>query len=250
MTRTAKIPKIDAWEKQVGSVHWAIGKSAWAVANSWIRANDVPIEICNVLGNDVSLIRLEPEAAVALPGFRGPSQCDVFARVDVNGYEYILVIEAKFEEGFGKNVSKWYEDRESNDSAKNREYRFMKICEKLGIRDRYDEFGDLLDKFGHLPYQLFNESFAALKSAEFWDAHGAIMLVQSFCPEATGGSDFVKFCEVFRKTYKLPNGVNGDFDSAEEMASVGEKNTLYRVSTPSEVPFYLGWVECDMPEDE
>lgn len=111
MTRIAKIPKIDAWEKQVASDHWVIGNSAWAVANSWISANDVPIEICSVLGSDVSLIRLEPEAAVALPGFRGPSQCDVLARVGINGYEYILVIEAKFEEGFGQNVRRWYQDK-------------------------------------------------------------------------------------------------------------------------------------------
>lgn len=124
------------------------------------------------------------------------------------------------------------------------------MCEKLGIRDRYDKFKDLHEKYGHLPYQLFSRSFSALKSAEFWDACGAIMLVQSFCPNGTGSPDFRKFCEVFKETHKLPNGFNGDFDGTEEMARVDEINTLYRVGTSSEVPFYLGWVECDMPEEE
>lgn len=244
MTEIGEIPEPSVWQKQLLKKHWKVKYSAWAVAHSWFYAQDLPSEIRWVVGNDAALLRMEPEGAVALPGARGSGWCDVFACVEFFGKEYVLVVEAKVEEEFGPKVAKWLDNSTSEESAENRQYRLEMICEKLGF-----EYNFVLNL--DVGYELFHKAFAALKSAKFWDADGAIMIVQSFSPHCTGFDEFRRFCDVFAEIHHFPDGLYEESnDICEVTANSIAPDLLYKVQTPCDTPLFLGWVTCEMPEEE
>ena len=244
MTEAGMIPNPSVWRRQLLKKHWKKNCSAWAVAHSWFYAQDLPPEIHGVFGNDATLLRMEPEAAVALPGASGPSSCDVFARVEFFGKEYVLVIEAKVEEEFGQTVRRWLDSYTSEESAENRQYRLEMICERLGL-----DYNFVINL--DVGYELFHKVFAALKSAEFWDVDGALMIVQSFSPRCTGFDEFRRFCSVFTEIHHFPDGL---YEESNDISKVTSKSIapdlLYKVQTPSDTPLFLGWATCEMPEGE
>ena len=244
--KTDMIPELDVWEKQLRPGHWVEGKSAWAVARSWNDAKGLPSEICRVLGRNSRLIRMEPECAVALPGFSGPSWCDVFARVDLGGKEYVLVVEAKKDENFGQKIGGWLNRKGSDDSERNRKYRLTEICKKFGFED------DLVpDK--NLRYELFHKAYASLKCAEFWNVEGAIMLVQSFSEnraKPAGLKEFRDFCGLFERIFEFPEGPCEEFREPVDSGTTISPDILYGIQTLSDTPLFLGWVTCKMPEEE
>ena len=245
-TKTDMIPGPDVWKKQLRSGHWVEGKSAWAVGHSWNDAKGLPSEIRRVLGGDSRLIRLEPECAVALPGFSGPSWCDVFARVDIDGKEYVLVVEAKKDENFGQKVGSWLSRKGSDNSVKNREYRLTEICKKFGLEVKFDRYGEQR-------YELFHKAYASLKCAEFWNVEGAIMLVQSFCENRArpiGLKEFGEFCCLFERVFEMPKGLCRESRKPVNSGTPISPDILYGVQTPSDTPLFLGWVTCEMPEGE
>ena len=236
------IPEPDVWRKQLPPEHWKKGKSAWAVAHSWHLAEGVPPEICGMLNCNPELIRMEPEGAVALPGAGRPGSCDVFACIKIPEKEYVLVIEAKVRENFGEKIEGWYKTKDTDKINENKKYRLEKICEKLGLKYDYD-------KYKSVRYDLFHKTFAALKSAEFWNAEGAIMIVQSFCPNCTDFNEFEKFFELFECRSHMLNGFErfcGEpvFEGPVDEVTPGE---LYKVQTPSDASLFLGWATCKMP---
>lgn len=244
--KTDMIPGLDVWEKQLRPGHWVEGKSAKATARSWNDAKGLPSEIHRVLGGNSRLVRMEPECAVALPGFSGPSWCDVLARVHVGGKEYVLVVEAKKDENFGQKIGGWLNRKGSDDSKRNREYRLTEICKKFGFEANFD-------LYRNLRYELFHKAYASLKCAEFWNVEGAIMLVQSFCENQEmpkGLKEFREFCSWFEGIYEFPKG------PCEESRKVVDSGTpifpdiLYGVQTPSDTPLFLGWVTCKISEEE
>ena len=248
-TEIGNIPIPDVWRKQLPPKHWEEGKSAWAVAHSWHNAQDLPPEIRSIVGHGAKMLRMDPEYAVSLPGFFGASWCDVFACIEFSDpvpQEYVLVVEAKVEENFGKTIRNWYTDKDSKDSIENKNYRIAKMCEKLGIEYDYDRHKDFR-------YELFHTTFAALKSAEFWKAEGAIMLVQSFCPEHTGFDEFRKFFSLFECRSHMPLGVARTLYATPVREVQLDKGTppapdkLYKIQTPGGTPLFLGWVTCEMP---
>lgn len=251
--QTATIPEPDVWRKQLKPEQWEKGKSAWAVAHSWHNAQGLPHEIRSIVGVDAALLRMAPEYAVSLPGFFGPSWCDVFACIEVSERgsrkEYVIVIEAKVEENFGKTIKNWYDDKDSDDSVENKNYRIQKICEKLGIGYDYD-------KHKNLRYDLFHKTFAALKSAEFWNAEGAIMIVQSFCPKLARFDEFKKFLELFDCRSHMPFGLVRPFYGEPVIEKPVDKATpvthgeLYKVQTPSSIPLFVGWAKCEVPVEQ
>ena len=244
--KAGMIPKPDVWLKQVPKKHRKKNHSAWAVAHSWYCAEGLPPEICDILNCDPKLLRMEPEGAVALPGSGRPSSCDVFACIEIYGQEYVMVVEAKVAENFGKTIQDWYDDSKSPASAENREYRITKICEKLGIEYNESQHKDFR-------YELFHKAFSALNSAEFWNAKGAIMLVQSFCPKRTGFDEFRKFFSLFECRSHMPLGVARTLYATPVREVQLDKGTppapdkLYKIKTPSGTPLFLGWVTCEMP---
>ena len=244
MTETGMIPEPNVWRKQLLNKQWKKKYSAWAVAHSWFYAQDLPPEIRGMLGNDAVLLRMEPEGAVALPGSGRPGSCDVFACVEFFGKEYVLVVEAKVEEKFGPPVTEWLADYTSEESAENRQYRLEKICQKLGL-----EYNFVMDL--DVGYELLHKAFAAQKSAEFWDVDGAIMIVQSFSPHGTRLDDFRRFCGVFTEMHHFSDGLYEEFNEIYEVAGKSvAPDLLYKVQTPGDTPLFLGWVTCEMPEEE
>ena len=244
MTEAGMIPDPSVWRRQLLKKHWKKNNSAWAVAHSWFYAQDLPPEIRGVFGNDAMLLRMEPEGAVALPGSGRPGSCDVFACVEFYGKEYVLVVEAKVEEEFGQTVRRWLDSSTSEESAENRQYRLEMICKKLGL-----DYNFVIDL--DVGYELFHKVFAALKSAEFWDADGALMIVQSFSTHCTGFDEFKRFCGVFAEIHHFPDGL---YEESNDISKVTSKSIapdlLYKVETPSDTPLFLGWVTCEMPEEE
>lgn len=242
--KTDMIPELDVWEKQLRPGHWVEGKSAWAVARSWNDARGLPSEIRRLLGGNARLIRMEPECAVALPGFSGPSWCDVFARVDVDGKEYVLVVEAKKDENFGQKVGSWLNRKGTNNSSTNRKYRLTEICKKFGFEVNFD-------LYENQRYELFHKAYASLKCAEFWNIDGAIMLVQSFCKnqeKPTGLKEFRDFACLFEGIFEFPKGLCEESHEPVDAGSLIYPDILYGVQTPSDTPLFLGWVTSEMPK--
>ena len=219
-------PSIDEWESLlITDTHWKSGRSAMSVALSWLEANGVPPEVACLLGNDVGLIGMRPEYKVPMGrggGSGGSPSCDVFAHVKIGGRNCALVIEAKVDEPFGCELSEWrIGDVDNLRSAPNREVRLKKICEVLGL--------DFPPGDG-LRYQLFSQTFAAVRMAEQLRADMAAMIVQSFCDNDSGHDDFLAFCEQF--------GLQPAVDDASE------------VVLRSGFPLLLGWARCHIPKGE
>ena len=93
----------------------------------------------------------------------------------------VLVVEAKVDEGFDKRVSDWL-----GDGSEGKRDRLARLCALLGIAEA---------DAGPLRYQLFHRTAAAILEARRYRASKAVMLVQSFCPDASGYGDYVAFGE-------------------------------------------------------
>ena len=213
-------PAADEWKQfLISDEHWKPGRSASSVADSWWKAQGVPPEVVRLLGNDFELIGMMPEYKVSMGpgGGRGGSPtCDVFAYLKIGGRTCALVIEAKVDEDFDKKLSTWRKGKKGNPrSPANRERRLKKICEVLGV-----DFPPSDD----MRYQLFSQTFAAVRMAKELKADMAAMIVQSFCENHSGYDDFLAFCGQF--------GVQPSIDGISE------------VSVPGGLPLLLGWAHC------
>ena len=215
------------WRKAlIKDEHWKPGKSAYEVAHSWSRAQGVPPEIADLLGNDVALIGMRPEYKVGMgpgSGRGGVVWCDVFAHVEMDGRTCALVIEAKVDDDFGKELIVWRKGKKGKpNSIPNRKKRLSKICQDLGV--------DVPPDDSLLRYQLFSQTIAAVRMAERLRADMAAMIVQSFCDNDSGHDDFLAFCGQF--------GVQ---------PAVGGTSA---VVVPSGLPLLLGWAYCSIPKKE
>lgn len=167
--------------------HWKQGRSAKAVADSWFRANDLPPRVRAVLEQapelkGAELVDAWLERCTDLGDRRGSaSQTDLLAVLGVGGELAVMGIEAKVTESFGPRVSEWI-----GNGSEGKEDRLRRLCDLLGF-DR--------DDVGDLRYQLFHRTAAAIIEARRYRAKMAVMLVHSFCEDATGLSDFVAFFE-------------------------------------------------------
>lgn len=218
-SKAAIIPTPHVWRRQLKKTHWRVGYSACSLAHSWHLAQGLPREIVLMLGGNSRLICMEPEHPVAMPGYSGPSWCDVFARVEVNGNEWALVIEAKVDENFGSTVGKWRRSGGEN-SLENREYRLANICKELGLSTDVSQYEDLR-------YDLFHTTLAAVRRAKFLDSEVAAMIVQSFSRRDTGFSEFGDFCRLFDVQPKI--------------------DELFEIAVLDGIPLLLGWARCPLP---
>lgn len=170
-----------------GPTHWKQGYSAKAVADSWFQANDVPPKVRSLLDQSpelrgAELIDAWLERCTDLCDKRGTAtQTDLLAVLGVGDDLVIMAVEAKVAEGFDKPVSKWLgEGREGKAD------RLQGLCELLGFQR---------DNVGDLRYQLFHRTAAAILEARRYRANKAVLMVHSFCENATGLGDFTAFFE-------------------------------------------------------
>ncbi len=160
--------KPEDWKPLLGDpdLHWKPGRSAMATAYSWQMAKGLPHEINNLFERAPELLLAIPEHKVQMPKGRGQSQCDVFALVRLDGKLAVLAVEAKVDETFGPTVEQWL-----NQGGDNRPPILEAICELIGAS---------FPPPGHLRYQLFHRTAAAVIEARRFNAPLAFMIVQSF----------------------------------------------------------------------
>lgn len=165
--------------------HWKQGRSAKAVADSWFAANDLPPRVRTVLEQaqefkGAELVDAWLERCTNLGDRRGSaSQTDLLAVLGVGEELAVMGVEAKVTESFGPLVSEWI-----GDGSEGKEDRLQQLCNLLGF-DRAT--------VGDLRYQLFHRTAAAILEARRYRAAKAVMMVHSFCENATGLTDFVAF---------------------------------------------------------
>lgn len=169
------------WQKLLADPkkHWRAGFSAMAAATSWEAARGLPPEIQEILGHDAELVFAIPEHKVPLPGGRRESQCDVFALVRTPSMTIALAVEAKVSEPFDRTIDAWFAD-----GSPGKQRRLAAICDLLGCPTPP----------GHLRYQLFHRTAAAIVEAARMHAGAAAMIVQSFSPHHRWFEDFAAFC--------------------------------------------------------
>jgi hypothetical protein len=167
--------------------HWKQGRSAKAVADTWFHANDIPARVRAVVDQAPELTGAELidawlERCTDLGDRRGSaSQTDLLAVLGIKDELAIMAVEAKMTESFGQLVSEWI-----GNGSEGKEDRLQKLCDLLGL-DRAS--------VGDLRYQLFHRTAAAILEARRYRARKAVLMVHSFCEEATGLSDFLAFFE-------------------------------------------------------
>lgn len=167
--------------------HWKQGRSAKAVADSWFAANDLPPRVREVVEQapelkGAELIDAWLERYTDLGDRRGSaSQTDLLAVLGIGGELAVMGVEAKVTESFGPLVSEWI-----GNGGEGKEDRLRQLCDLLGF-DR--------ENVGDLRYQLFHRTAAAIIEARRYRGSMAVMLVHSFCEQATGLIDFLAFFE-------------------------------------------------------
>ena len=165
--------------------HWKQGRSAKSLADSWFGCGDIPVPVREVL-DTVEYLRgaelldgwLERETDLG-DGRATPSQTDLLALLGVGRELVVLGVEAKVDESFGPLVSEWLGDSSTGKAA-----RLRSLCDLLRLEPH---------RIGHLRYQLLHRTAAVILEAQRFRTDCAVLLVQSFCPHASGLADATAF---------------------------------------------------------
>jgi hypothetical protein len=165
--------------------HWKQGRSAKSLADSWFFARDIPTPVKALLAQSEHLASaelleawLERETDLQ-DGRTTPSQTDLLALLSVGDKLAVLGIEGKVDESFGPLVSKWLDGGSDGKSQ-----RLAQLCALYRLEPH---------SIGHLRYQLFHRTAAAILEAKRFKSDTAILIVQSFCPKSTGLDDASAF---------------------------------------------------------
>ncbi len=161
--------------------HWKQGRSAKSLADCWFQANAVPPAVAAVLAHSpafeaIELLDAWLERQTDLQDGRGShSQTDLFALLGQGDGLIALGIEAKVDESFGPLVSDWLAD-----GSTGKRKRLTGLCALLGL----DQTSVM-----NLRYQLLHRTAAVLLEAKRYRTRKAALVIQSFCPNATGLED-------------------------------------------------------------
>lgn len=168
-------------------IHWKQGRSAKSLADSWFFSGGIPVAIADLLSQSERLAGaelleawLERETDLN-DGRATPSQTDLLALLAIGDELAVLGIEAKVDESFGPLVSEWLAG-----GSEGKADRLKRLCELYDIDPA---------QAGHLRYQLFHRTAAAIFEARRFRCDTAILIVQSFCPQSTGLGDAAAFFE-------------------------------------------------------
>jgi hypothetical protein len=167
--------------------HWKQGRSAKAVAESWFAANDIPPAVRAVLDQaeeyrGAELVDAWLERCVDLGDGQRPTQTDLMAVLGIGDELAVLAVEAKVDESFGPTVDEWLVGAS--------EAKLRRLSYLAGL------FGLDPAACGTLRYQFLHRTASAVLEAQRYRAKEAVMLVQSFCPKASGFEDFGAFLRV------------------------------------------------------
>lgn len=113
---------------------------------------------------------------------RWQSHCiatDLLAVAGLGSGLVVVAVEGKVTESFDKLVSEWLAD-----GSGGKRQRLNALCQLLDLDP---------ESVTDLRYQLFHRTAAAILEARRFRASKAILLVHSFCPNATGLGDYVEF---------------------------------------------------------
>lgn len=188
------------------ALHWKKGRSAYELSNAWMLAGEFPSKVRDALRQapewaEAKLLEAIFERETKL-GSRGrPSQTDLLAIASLQDENAVLGIEGKVDEPFGPRVVEWL----SNATDGNREARLAGLCGTLEID---------ANPPGHLYYQLFHRTCAAIYEAQRFRYRRALVLVHSFSPS---GAWFPEFSE-FSRAVQMPVDRTGVL-SASRMCS-------------------------------
>ena len=173
------------WQRHLAepNLHWKPGRSAMETAMSWEGAKGLPAEIGTVLPG-MELLQAIVEYPVFLPGGGNVSKNDVFALLRDDDGLIVCMVEAKRDEPFGPRLSEWLLG-----ASEGKRIRLKAICDCLGLDS------DAVP--GSTRYQLLHRAASAVLTARAYRTTRAIVLVQSFSPEARWFADFAFFCGLF-----------------------------------------------------
>lgn len=155
------------------------------MADSWFQANDIPPKVRAVLDQapdlrNAELVDAWLERCTDLGDRRGSaSQTDLLAVLGLPDDLAVMGVEAKVTESFGPLVSEWI-----GVGGEGKEDRLQRLCALLGL---------VRDSIGDLRYQLFHRTAAVIFEARRYRTTKAVMMVHSFCENATGLTDFLAF---------------------------------------------------------
>jgi hypothetical protein len=176
--------------------HWKEGRSAKLLVDQWWAANALPASIIGLLNQadewrGAELVDAFVERQTDLKDGRpSHSQSDLLAIVALADCLGIVAIEAKVDEGFDKTVGEWLVSGGAGKAV-----RLAKLCDLFG-RKPADVAG--------LRYQLFHRTASAILEARRYRARQAVMIVQSWCPSASGISDFLAFLHAIDVPCEIP----------------------------------------------
>lgn len=178
--------------------HWKDGYSAKMLADTWYRANGIPVSVqkvfksCAELGS-VDLIDgvFEKEVDLRTPGRN--SQTDLMAVVTFGDQLGVIAVEGKVDESFGQLISEW------NDESPGKQRRLKSLCSTLSLD---------ADRIGGVRYQLLHRSASAVYEAQRYKSRHAMMLVHSFSPVKSSFDDFHLFSQLIGIPVSRPNTIS------------------------------------------
>jgi hypothetical protein len=153
-------------------LHWKKGRSAFELANSWMKADGLPVSVRTVIEQapdwqGAKFLDGIFERQTNLPGRGGPSQTDLLTLLALKDGNGILGVEGKVDEPFGPQVVDWLEGAENQ----NRSERLAGLCATLGVD---------VNAVGRLFYQLLHRTCASIYEAKRFGYWRAVMLVHCF----------------------------------------------------------------------
>lgn len=182
-------------------LHWKPGRSAMSAAAAWEGAGDcLPRELSAALtaSQDPDLLGLDlllavPEWETPLPGGVTTSHTDILALLRNDRGLVVLAVEAKVDEEFGPTIG---QKRAAASDGK---------TERLNFLHRQLQLDAPLPD--SVRYQLLHRAASAILTARMFQAHAAVMLVQSFGAAGRWREDFEAFCLALGVS-QVSNGVS------------------------------------------
>lgn len=188
--------------------HWKQGRSAKALADAWFAANGIRPAVRDVIATSDYLAGaefldgwLERETDLR-DGRATPSQTDLLGLIGGGDKLGVLGVEAKVDESFGPLVSEWL-----TDAGSGKLQRLRHLCTLLNLEP---------DRIGSLRYQLLHRTAATLLEARRFRSDIAVLIVQSFCAQATGFKD----CVAFFESIGMPGSAAGELIGARRFGTV------------------------------
>jgi hypothetical protein len=213
------VPTLGArdWQRLLAKpeLHWKPGRSAMSVAACWEEAaTTLPPEIqasLNAAGEpplaDLQLLFAIPEWEVELPGGATTSCTDVMAVTSNALGVAAIAVEGKVDEPFGPTLG---EKRRGASPGQSERLDFLHA--QLGMKTSLDD---------SVRYQLLHRAVSAIITARQLHARTAVMIVQSFSPQAMWWEDFDRF--------------------GRALGARPQKGIVARVPGVSEPALFVGW---------